>query len=665
MLCQCPKLTPLQSRLLASVTGLALIALLYWSLSDKHFAYAAELEVDGSGWSRGGEDHNWHRIAEERLVEDGIEVGLGEESVEGWERLELRQENAEAKEIGGNDAGNLDNIEAGSNTVWRYARSLLEGPRAEVGPGLPENVTAPVISTPSHKELRRRADEQDDDLERRQSDGARTVYISINTCLQPTYSGDGTQTESPPQLTLYIATDSSNRNPGPRGDADSQIARRLTEGFASHSFTTSGDTYMSVSAPSLPDGFTGVWNYELAVSIDDFFHSADTGTPDLFLVDSDNAAALLVTANLTQANATQESYEQWMALSAPYSLFASNIQDPRTLGLRNSYCGLNELSQLASDPDDLNGTTSHIQMSMITRGQGKKPKQQFHLSALNASSAYLATLALTGNSTASGPGVVGGGGKVWQPVPFTTKSDPTCGLLYDLDFCDEVAYAVPSAPDVDFRFLYDNYTRFYYQMFNYSLQQIPCETSRDAQYSLAKNCDDCAAAYKEWLCAVSIPRCEDFSNPASFLMKRNMGQPFQNGTSLPEAMLNEPFWPMPGAPTLDGSVAFSQTYGSSIATNSSRNRMIDSAIRPGPYKEVLPCEDLCYSLVQSCPSSLGFGCPFPGKGLNTSYGNRDGIANGTITCSYLGAYVYVGGVGVVGARVWLVVGIVVLVGLVT
>ena len=34
MLCQCPKLTPLQSRLLASVTALALLGLLYWSLSN-------------------------------------------------------------------------------------------------------------------------------------------------------------------------------------------------------------------------------------------------------------------------------------------------------------------------------------------------------------------------------------------------------------------------------------------------------------------------------------------------------------------------------------------------------------------------------------------------------------------------------------------------------
>ena len=575
-----------------------------------------------------------------------MDIDLGEET----EELEARQVNADAMQISGNNAGNLDNIQAGNNTVWRYPRSLLNEPHAEAGPGLPENATGPGQVPVRHAELRKRSEGEGGELEARQSNAARRVYISINTCLQPTYSGEGTQEEAPPQLTLYVATDNSNRNPGPRADPSKQVARRLDGGFAHYNFTTRGDTYMSVSAPSLPNDFTGVWNYELAVSIDDYFHSADTGTPDLFLIDSDNEAALLVTANLTQASEDEPSFQEWMTLQAPFSVFANNIDDPRTLGLKNSYCGLNKLSQLASSPDDLAGTASHVQMSMITRGQGKKPKQQFYISALNVSSAYAASLALAGNSTNQGDGVVGGGGKVWSPVQFQTKADTNCGLVYDLSFCDEVAYAVPSAndPDLDYRFAYDNYTRFHYTMFNYSLQQVACDTSPDAQYSLARNCQNCRDAYKEWLCAVSIPRCEDYSNPAPWLMPRNMGQAFRNGTRLPAAELDAPFIPMPGAPTLDGSVAFAQTYGSSVATNQSRNRMIDETIAPGPYKEVLPCEDLCYSVVQSCPSVLGFGCPFPGKGLNVSYGNRKGNGNGTITCSYLGAYVYTGGAGGVG-----------------
>lgn len=49
--------------------------------------------------------------------------------------------------------------------------------------------------------------------------------------------------------------------------------------------------------------------------------------------------------------------------------------------------------------------------------------------------------------------------------------------------------------------------------------------------------------------------------------------------------------------------------------------MIDQRIKPEPWKEVLPCEDLCYELVQSCPAALAFKCP-AGKWLGYSYGKR-------------------------------------------
>ena len=48
--------------------------------------------------------------------------------------------------------------------------------------------------------------------------------------------------------------------------------------------------------------------------------------------------------------------------------------------------------------------------------------------------------------------------------------------------------------------------------------------------------------------------------------------------------------------------------------------MIDAQINPGPYKEILPCIDLCYNLEQSCPAALGFACPLEGHGMNYSYG---------------------------------------------
>lgn len=69
------------------------------------------------------------------------------------------------------------------------------------------------------------------------------------------------------------------------------------------------------------------------------------------------------------------------------------------------------------------------------------------------------------------------------------------------------------------------------------------------------------------------------------------------------------------------------------AFSSSRNPMIDTKIRPGPYKELLPCKDICYNLVRSCPAALQFACPLEGHGLNYSYGNPNPHPGSEITCN--------------------------------
>lgn len=639
MLCQCPKLTPLQTRLVASLGALALIVLVYWSLSNPHFAYAAELAYDGTGQLRGGEDHNWHRIRESGN-EDGI--GEGEERATGKKHASTlaKRQSAEAAQISGNNIGTPYNVYPGNTTIFLYPNRFLTANRTEKGPGLPNDLTGKRDVDLQHAELRKRQN----------SNTERTIYISANVCSQPTNNTE-VASLSPGQLTLYVSTTSENQAPGPGGRNNTQTVHPFRGGFVNASVpNASGDWYMAVHAPSLPEGFTGFWNLELAVSIDDYFHAAEFNDPFLYQVDTDINSALLVTDNLTQAAPDDPVYQEWLDLAAPFSLFVSNKNLTGLVGMENSYCGLQNFvranKQLKADQNDLSGNETNISMGMITRGLGRKPKEQFYVDNLNGSSDYNAYLALDGNSTASGDGVVGGGGKVWKAVPFRTKTDGNCQLLFNLTFCDEVAYAVPANPnnpDVGtfeaLQEFYENYTLKWYAPFNYTLAQIPCNTTSESKYSLAKGCDDCAAAYKEWLCAVSIPRCEDFSNMAGHLQIRNVGQPFYNNNSmLSDTKLNENYINMEDAPTVDGTIAFDQTLISSFATNQSRNPAIDETIKPGPYKEVLPCEDLCYSLMQSCPASMQFACPYPGRGLERGYGKR----TGDLTCSYLGAVYYLG-----------------------
>lgn len=189
-----------------------------------------------------------------------------------------------------------------------------------------------------------------------------------------------------------------------------------------------------------------------------------------------------------------------------------------------------------------------------------------------------------------------------------------------------MAYAVPSNPRTfpnitDLAKLYDDHALALYKNFSYSLQQIACDTTSSAQYSLVRSCADCDHAYKQWLCAVAVPRCHDFSSNLPFLQPRNIAQEFINKTRLdPERH-----------------EANSSSMVAMYASRS-RNGIIDTSIRPGPYKEVLPCRDLCYNLVQSCPAALGFACPSEDMGLNRSYGIKD--PSGDITCSFLGAAYY-------------------------
>jgi calcium channel MID1 len=208
-----------------------------------------------------------------------------------------------------------------------------------------------------------------------------------------------------------------------------------------------------------------------------------------------------------------------------------------------------------------------------------------------------------------------------------------CALIFGLSFCDQIAYSVPTNPNVfnntaALAAFYDNSTQAYYAFFNNVLAQTPCETTSSAQYSLARTCNDCEAAYKTWICAVTMPRCTDFNSTGQGLQPRAMGQPFPNGTMLDQSL-----------------VSYASQY---MALNNSRNPAIDSTIGPGPYKELLPCDDLCYSLVQSCPASMQFSCPRPGGiGFNESYGvkptgNADANERITnLTCNYPGIVYYV------------------------
>ena len=242
---------------------------------------------------------------------------------------------------------------------------------------------------------------------------------------------------------------------------------------------------------------------------------------------------------------------------------------------------------------------------MTTRGAGGLPKQQFLLSGLNASTDYNVYLTLSSNTTTMG-------GTVYTPsMSVKTKTNDNCQLIFNLSFCSETAYAVPANPSIlnstQLATFYDSLASQLFTNFSTTLQLNPCNTTLSAQYSLFRNCTTCLEAYKNWLCAVTIPRCADITDTSSFLLPR--------------------------------------------AVNMSRNPLIDQIVQPGEYKEVLPCSQICWDVEQNCPATLAFQCPILGTfAMTNSYGQgNDGITCNAPQLQYLasrGGKLEMGGWGV-------------------
>ncbi|KKZ63378.1 hypothetical protein EMCG_02309 [[Emmonsia] crescens] len=614
----CPKFSHLQSRFAASVTAtLFIIIILYFVLSNPTLAYA--IDVD----SIIPKDHN-HPISL------SLDLPLDIDSPGPPPDFELNSAGIAADILrrAPDDAISLKNnvpeqgeLDLGATHYFWFSKEALAGPKSDPSPGLPGDNKIEFLDNVLMEQAG--LERPDDTLVKR----ATKVYISATTCLQPAFNATEARDAGPPQLQLYVSQSEDIQQPGPGVEGPGLQLINFDGGYASTIVDANGDIYIGVSAPR-NERYFGSYKFEIAASIDQLFHEAESKVPYLFFVDGDSGSALLQTKETTTAGPDDEIYKQWMSLDPPpFTIFAHNMDDKSILGVQKSYCGLKANAQIGKDGDG-------VQVSMTNRGPKRKPKEQFYIRGLNSSSSYYGFLAMEGNSTNSGSGVVGGGGKVWKPTSFTTKAENNCAILHDLGFCSEVAYAVPSNPSLtrdDLAKFYDTYAANLYKNFSRSLAQIPCNTSATSQYSLARNCTHCAAAYKQWLCAVTIPRCADFSSTLPFLRPRNTAQQFPNNTVIE---LDSPLRQM-------------------VLSNSSRNPLIDEQIKPGPYKEVLPCQELCHELVQSCPSALGFSCPTE-RWLNDSYGMKS--ADGDITCSYLGAAYFLNGGGFVGDGFMLVLG---------
>ncbi|CAI8496090.1 unnamed protein product [Pichia kudriavzevii] len=298
-----------------------------------------------------------------------------------------------------------------------------------------------------------------------------------------------------------------------------------------------------------------IWVYEFAASQRKVMFLYDT-EPRISVLDVDYEAAIFQTDDIP------------FGQNSSYSLYLFKDEYPIPIGLNQSWCAISENQQY----DKKISVNESLVASL---------KNAFVVSDLDIAKTYTGVLVITND-------IIPYGGGIFEPFVFTMSKTRSCKLAYGLEFCDEVAYAVPISESYlygkeswsEFVSSYDNYSESLYQPFEYALQQVACDTELDARYSPIRTCNDCKYSYKQWLCAVTIPRCVSSLNSGVF----NLNYTAEQG----------------------------------------RNEYIAEHIKPPlPYSEILPCLNVCQAIVRDCPADFGFGCPETPEQVQLSYGDQE------------------------------------------
>lgn len=320
---------------------------------------------------------------------------------------------------------------------------------------------------------------------------------------------------------------------------------------------------------SLTENLT--WNYTVSISQYDLVFQWDVRSW-IDVVDSDSTSALLTTGNVTTSSSTSSNYSLYD--TGLYDLYLYSYEDIAYFDnyMAHSLRAVQNGPWLATSArnNSVNASLSnseHLSISKSITVRGGSVKEQFYITGLNHSTTYGAFLTkrISDNKNAMSDY----GGILFSKATFTTMNDDSCSLIFDLDFCDGVAYSVPTSKLANgnktaIGSMYDSIAHSLYSNFSKALQMIPCDTVKDARFSPLRNCDDCASAYRNWLCAVTIPRCTTTNT----------------------------------------------TYYRHRDKTQNRNDFLNDELQPvNDYFEILPCINMCYNLVADCPPDFQFSCP--------------------------------------------------------
>ncbi|WFD41981.1 stretch-activated cation channel mid1 [Malassezia psittaci] len=477
-------------------------------------------------------------------------------------------------------------------------------------------------------------------------DGPRIpAYNTSNSTLLSELGLNANQARQVTLVSMFVSPKWSIPRPGPDSGLSSSYLGYAQGGWAQvHLPKGSTDgIWIGIYPPLDPRGLDGIYRVQLSASTKAQLEAV-ASEPGLFYDDSDAESALLTSFNYTspapnislivlptegQYSLSSLTYlnssfcailDLWQDLSRSSESIKVNSSETsrNTVNVVTRGDMLKQKKQSSAQPvpsindtaglqppgadygqGDLDGTKYNI-ADLIERAtssnasesesgqQDNSPqvRMQFLASGLDPGRNYTAYLVSSQNNS----GILSR--TLYPSIKFVTKQNPNCRLLYDVPFCPELAYSIPSNPSRSMTYalqVLEDMVSANYGNFSATLGTFPCDSDEFGKYSSVTTCNDCMRAYQSWLCAVAIPRCTDLINTTESAAS-------QDGTDL-EGL------PMPADTHLYPYVV------NRVGPNSSRQRFIDELLAPGDYGELLPCISTCEMVTRSCPPIMNWLCP--------------------------------------------------------
>jgi calcium channel MID1 len=375
------QLSPLQSRLVASLAASLFVLGTYWLLFGPNFALAADLPLRSDPHLDIDLDLELDQpIARaDQLPSSSYEPEFGL-----FDRGIIGRQAVEAQPIG-KDTPERWTLNPGESRCYLLSKSEIFGSDSSGRRrGAEHDDTAGIGGQP---------DESEEERVRRQTRGTTNVYVSATTCLQPNLTNQDAQTRYPGPLRMLVSTSQDVGCPTTTQGMDSNMWDDFEEGLVE--LTVRADdspVYVNVVAPKVSKDFEGPYDFEVALSLNSSYHSFDRPTEvrtNLVWMDSDSSAALLLTSDLTD---DESDVDRVMAIDPPYELYVEDQNRPVFEGIRRSRCGMEQQAMIVANRNGDGRGHSMVRTSLTTRGTGGMPKQQFYFEGLEETSNYTAVL---------------------------------------------------------------------------------------------------------------------------------------------------------------------------------------------------------------------------------------------------------------------------------